>query len=438
MDKNRKTAYLTLLEIERFQVYSNIELNRQIRENSPDSPAFVRELVYGVLTSQRYLDHVLNQLIPRGLKGIKKQTLVLLRMGLYQILEMDSVPEYAAVNETVKLARRFAAGREGFINGVLRGYGKKKAQLRMPDKEKQPIEYLSIRYSYAEWIVRLWIEQYGVETAESLLAAGNSTPRLCVRVNLTKTTVQGLKTYLEEKGFQVENAPYSSRALYVKGGELLSDAAYEKGWFSVQDESSVMAADSLAPQAGETVIDVCAAPGGKTLAMAEQMENRGEILAFDIYPHKLKLLNKEAERLDITVIKIEKKDGLVFDESLKECADRVLVDGPCSGLGVIRRKPEIKYKEIDDQGRELAAKQYEILSCASRYVKPGGMLLYSTCTINKIENAEVVTRFLKQHPEFELNRSRQLLPDTDGTDGFYLCTMTKKKGSKGDGYGGRL
>lgn len=426
MDSNRKTAYNTLFEIETNQAYSNIELNKQIGEWKPDSPAFVRELVYGVIENRVYLDHILQQLIPKGLKGLKKQTLTLLRMGLYQLIFMDSVPGYAAVNETVKMARRLVPGRDGFVNGVLRGYNKKKDQLEMPDYDTDPFKYLSLKYSFAEWIVNLWSEQYGLEKAEQLLMASNERPQMSIRVNRLKISRKDLAERLREKGFEVDHGRLSERSLFVKGSGLLDSEEYERGFFSVQDESSILAAEILAPKSGETVIDVCAAPGGKTLAIAEIMANTGRILAFDIYEHKLELLRKEAQRLGISIIETGEHDGTILCEELIQSADRVLVDGPCSGLGVIRRKPEIKYKEIEDEGRELAEKQLAILKIASQYVKKDGFLLYSTCTVNKVENAEVVSRFLRKHREFELVRSRQLLPGVDETDGFFICKMRRR------------
>lgn len=426
MDINRKTAYNTLLEMETNQAYSNIELNKQIGELQPDSPAFVRELVYGVIENRVYLDHILQQLIPKGLKGLKKQTLTLLRMGLYQLIFMDSVPDYAAVNEIVKMARRLVPGRDGFVNGVLRGYNKKKDQLEMPDYDTNPIGYLSLKYSFAEWIVKLWSEQYGLEKAEQLLVASNSKPPVSIRVNRLKISRKDLAERLSGKGFEVEHGRLSERSLFVKGSGLLSTEEFESGLFSVQDESSILAAEILAPKSGETIIDVCAAPGGKTLAISEIMANTGRVLAFDIYEHKLELLKKETQRLGISIIETGEHDGTLLCEKLVQSADRVLVDGPCSGLGVIRRKPEIKYKELEDDGRELADKQLAILETASQYVKKEGFLLYSTCTVNKIENAEVVSRFLRKHKEYELVRSRQLLPGVDETDGFFICKMRRR------------
>ncbi|MGF6375450.1 16S rRNA (cytosine967-C5)-methyltransferase [Clostridiales Family XIII bacterium PM5-7] len=428
MDVNRKTAYNTLIEIEKNQSYSNLELNRQIDNYNPDSPSFVRELVYGVIENRVYLDYILDQLVDKGLKSIRKAPLTLLRMGLYQIMFMDSVPEYAAVDQTVKMARRLCYGRDGFINAVLRNflYKQKNGLIEMPDFNEDPIRYLSIKHSYAPWIAELWVEQYGVERAEELMIASNSKPPLCIRVNLLKTDLKTLEDILISKGFQVRRGTLSRRVLFVKGSNLLDLPEFEQGLFSVQDESSVVSVETLMPKAGDVVLDICAAPGGKTMAAAEMMNNIGEIKAFDIYPHKLELIAKEANRLGHTIITTVEGDGTIFNKNLVETADRVIVDAPCSGLGVIRRKPEIKYRELEDNGRELGEKQLEMLELSSKYVKKGGFLLYSTCTINKIENTDVVSNFLGNHNEYELVKSRQLLPGIDETDGFFICKMRKK------------
>lgn len=438
MDINRKTAYTVLLKTEKEQAYSNLELNRQIQLLKPDNPPFVRELVYGVLENKIYLDHILSSLIPKGLRGIKKQVLTLLRMGLYQIIFMDSVPSYAAASETVKLAKKLTPGRDGFINGVLRGYEKKKESIVLPDRSRNLIEYLSVRYSYTEWIVKLWLSIFGEEKTERLLAAGNERPDISVRVNFLKTDRKSLASALEKQGFQTKESSESSRVLLVKGSGLLDTVQYREGYFSMQDTASVLAAEALCAKPGETVLDICAAPGGKSLALAEIMENTGLIRSFDIYRHKLSLLEREAERLGISIVETEENDGCAIRSDLSETADCVLVDGPCSGLGVIRRKPEIKYKEISDDGASLAEKQLRILTVSSRYVKPGGILQYSTCTVNRLENEDVVRQFLENHREFVKVFERQLLPDTDAADGFYICRMEKRGIVKGEYYGGRL
>lgn len=426
-DLNRKTAYQTLLKIEKNAAYSNIELNHQIKQLQPDNPAFVRELVYGVLENKIYLDYVLTQLIPKGLKGVKKPVKVLLRMGLYQLMFMDSVPDYAAVNETIKLARKAAPGRDGFLNGVLRGYGKKREGLKLPDRESNLVDYLSVRYSFDSSIIKLWLSQFGEDETEQLLANSNMRPPVSVRVNVMKTSVDDLTESLKKQGFDVKPGELSNRVLFVKGSGLLDTDAYRQGLFSIQDEASVTAVEILGPEPGDTVLDICAAPGGKTLAMAELMDNQGEIKAFDVYAHKLDLLNEEAKRLNLQIIETAEQDGTQFNAEYTACADKVLVDGPCSGLGVIRRKPEIKYKEVVDSARELAEKQLQILENASQYVKSGGSLLYSTCTINELENMGVVKAFLNKHDEYELVYSRQLLPGLDETDGFFISKFHKQR-----------
>lgn len=426
MDLNRKTAYVVLLEIEKNNAYSNLELNRQIGELKPDNPAFVRELVYGVVEQKMYLDYLLNSLINRGFAKMKKPVLVLLRMGLYQKLFMDSVPDYAAVSETVKMAKKLAPGRERFINGVLRGYDRKKDELKLPDREKDPAGYLSVCYSFDPWIVNLWICQYGEERAEALLSASNQRPRVSIRVNFLKNSRAELAEKLKALGFETEEGTLSERILFVAGSGLLETDLYKEGCFSVQDEASILAAELLGPEAGEQVLDICAAPGGKSLAMAEIMQNKGQIQSFDIYRHKLNLMEKEAARLGLTNIVLSENDGTIENGALLGSADKVLVDGPCSGLGIIRRKPEIKYKRLADAGRDLAEKQLQILSVSSRYVKPGGRLLYSTCTINEIENTAVMNKFLQENEEFTLMEVRRLFPDTEETDGFFFCLMERK------------
>lgn len=431
MDTNRKTAYRTLYEIEKNRAYSNIELNRQISINQPDSPGFVRELVYGVLENKTYIDHILGQLVTKGLKGVKKEDLTILRMGIYQFIFMKSVPQYAAVDESVKMAKKFCRGREGFINGVLRGYTKQKELLKFPEKENIS-EYLSIMYSYEPWIVNLWLDFYGAEKTEAMLKAGNETPELSIRVNTLKTDTEEVIKILEDHGFKPVKSEKCDGVIRLRGSHVLSLPQFSQGYFSVQDEASVMAVKCLDPKEGSEVIDICAAPGGKSLAMAEHMSNKGHIKSFDIYEHKLKILQEEAERLGIDIITAMENDGTVFNEKLVNSADFVLADVPCSGLGVIRKKPEIKYKKIEDRGLSLAEKQYKILENSGEYVREQGFLMYSTCTVNKIENEYITGKFLKEHKNFQLILECQLMPDTDKTDGFYFCKMKKLQQVKGD------
>ena len=424
MDLSRKTAYEILFEIEKEEAYSNLTINRFLEKNRPDNPAFIRELVYGVLENKILLDYYLDKLIPSGIKKVKKKEATLLRLGLYQLIFMDSVPDYAAVNETVTLAKKLVRGREGFINGVLRGYMKKGSEIKLPDETKDLKHYLSIKYSFPLWLIEKWDKQYGMEECKKLLEASNARPKLSIRVNVNKTSREELKNYLEEKRYEVTEGTFSKRTLHVKGSGLLEDERYTEGYFSIQDEASTVAADELGAKPGETVIDVCAAPGGKTSAIAELMGNNGKVYSCDIYEHKLELIDKLADRLGLSIIEPTLLDGTSGKAEWNETADRVLADVPCSGLGVIRRKPEIKYKDITDF-RELVQIQKCILENAANYVKPGGTLVYSTCTINKDENELQVKAFLENNNGFELISEKQFLP-TEDIDGFYVCKMIKK------------
>ncbi len=426
MDANRKTAFQTLMDIENQQAYSNLALNRRLGEGRPTEPAFVRELVYGVLENKLLLDYQLDSLVKKGLKSLKKPDLTILRMGLYQIAFMDSVPPYAAVNESVTLAKKFARGRDGFVNGVLRSFLKQGGQLRLPEREKDVETYLSIKYSYASWIVRLWRQHYEEDVVESLLAAGNETPDLVLRCNTLKTTPAILQDTLLARDYVVLPGYQVQDALRVKGSGLLQSDLYQAGFFSVQGEASQKVVNLLDPQPGEVLVDCCAAPGGKTMAAAEKMKNKGQIYAWDYYENRVALIEKEAQRLGISIVTTGTQDATQINPAFQEKADGVLVDAPCSGLGVLSHKPESKYKEEDAQRESLPEKQLAILTAAATYVKPGGRLVYSTCTINPCENQDVVDRFLKTHPHFQETSRQQLLPFEDHTDGFFMSRLERR------------
>lgn len=427
MDANRKAAYYTLMDVELKKSYSNISLNHHVILHKPDSPAFVRELVYGVLENKLFLDNIINHFVQNGICKVKTSDLIILRMGIYQISFMDSVPEYAAVNESVNLAKKFSRGREGFINGVLRSYIKNPEAAKLPDRTIDEIKYLALKYSYDPWIIELWMDQYKPEFVEEMLIAGNKTPDLSIRVNTLKLSRAALIKRFEAKEIEVTESRVCAKGLRVKGSRLIEGNLYKNGLFSIQDESSMIAVQKLDPQPGEFIIDVCAAPGGKSLAIAEAMGNTGRVLAQDIYKRKLNIVLNEAERLGLNIIEIRTWDATRSDDSLQEKADRVLVDAPCTGLGVIRRKPEIKYKRKSSELDSLPRKQADILEASSKYVKPGGILLYSTCTINPYENQRVVIDFLRRNPLFKKIEAIQLLPNINDTDGFYICKMQKSE-----------
>lgn len=425
MDTNRKTAYFALIDIEEKKAFSNLALNLHITECKPDSPAFVRELVYGVLENKMYLDYKIQYFIKTPVKKLKNSDKTILRMGIYQLDYMESVPSYAAVNESVNLAKRFCRGRESFINGVLRNYIRKQNEIELPDPQEDLVKYLSIKYSYAPWIVMLWLDIYEPQFVEELLNAGNQTPDLVILPNRLKTTKEDIKRRLTAKGYEVKDGFLIKDALHVKGHDLIGGKLFCNGMFSVLDESSMMAVKMLDPQPGELIMDVCAAPGGKSIYIAELMDNRGRIIAQDIYEKRLKLVENEMRRTGVSIIKTRIWDAVKYDSAMEGLADRVLVDAPCSGLGVVRRKPEIKYKEYDEEIKKLPVKQLDILSSSSKYVKKDGVLVYSTCTINPDENQKVVMEFLKNNDGFIKEESIQLIPNINNTDGFYICRMRR-------------
>ncbi len=425
MDRDRRAVFLILKDIEDKVSYSNLALNVYLKDAEINSPAFVREMVYGTLKQQILLDYNLDCLLRKPGTKLKTNERVLLRMGLYQLLFMDSVTDYAAVDETVKLAGKFVKGQQGFINGVLRSFVRNGKLLLLPDPADQTA-YLSVKYSYRPWIVSLWVDAYGVDTAVELMQAGNAVPPLTLRTNLLKVGRDDLVNRLQSLGYVAESGKYSDTAIIARGGEILSDSMYQDGLFSVQDESSQMAIALLDPKPGETFVDLCAAPGGKTFAAAEKMKDSGKVYAFDIYPQKIAHMQQEAERLGIKSVTAAVWDGTVVNPQLLQSADCVLVDAPCSGLGVIRRKPEIKLKSERENKVLLKEKQLLLLSVASNYVKPAGRLMYSTCTINPEENDSIADTFLKSHADFVQEERRQLLPSVDGTDGFYICLMRRQ------------
>ena len=435
MDLNRKTAYKALFEIQIKGAYSNIAVNRQVRADAPSDPAFVRSLVYGTLENQLLIDHRLSQLVKGPLKKVNSKALVLLRMGVCQLDFMDSVPEYAAINETVSLAKKFCRGLDGFVNGVLRSYLRRDGSFSMPDREKNPSEYLSIKYSCSSDIVKMWLDIYGQERTESLLKAGNTPPPLTIRVNSLKAGTEEVRTLLEAGGFKCSpalpegcsdgNSEAAGRALNVSGSGLMDRDWYRQGLFSVQDLSSMLAVSALDPRPGQTLIDICAAPGGKSFFAGELMKNQGRIISCDIHPHKVELIKQGAARLGLTCLEAMENDGLTYREEFAELADRVIVDAPCSGLGVVRRKPEIKLHLTLDDIKELAGIQLEILEKSSAYVKKNGLLMYSTCTISQVENEAVTEMFLQKNKNFSKVCSRQLFPDIDNSDGFYFTVFQR-------------
>jgi len=336
------------------------------------------------------------------------------------------VPDYAAVSETVELAKFYSKGRDKFINGVLREYLRDKDRVQLPPREEDEVRYLSIKYSFAPWIVEMWLEDFRDDHfVELILESFNKRPRFSIRANTLKTDTESLRARLIKLGYEVEVDEDLPDLFYIEGDGPLGLGIYEDGLFTVQGKASRLAAYCLGAQPGETVIDVCAAPGGKTMAIAASMKNIGRIIAADVYKRKVEMIEDEARRLGVRIVEARCWNNRVVDSELTDVADRVLADVPCSGLGIARGKPEVKYKEYDGYIESLPRLQLDILKASSHYVKPGGILLYSTCTVARRENQGVVDAFLRGNKRFETVDTIQLLPTVDKNAGFFICKMRR-------------
>lgn len=419
MDRDRRAAYIILKDIQDNGSWSNLAVGQQFSKEKPVAPAFVREIVYGVLRNQLLLDFNIDRYLEKP--KIKPKERILLRMGFYQLSFMG-LADHAAINETVALAKALIKGREGFINAVLRSFQRDGKELFYPETDDKN-KYYSVKYSAEPSFVSHLVSAYGEDRAEAILAAFNRPARLCIRVNLIKSSRDKLKAELEKQGFECEPSEEADTALFVKGSGLLDTDLYRKGFFSVQGEESQTAIKLLSPKSGELMMDLCAAPGGKTCAAAELMGNQGQIMAFDSYDHRVRLIENEAKRLGLDIIITSVCDSGVYNSALKEKADCVLADVPCSVLGTAGKNPEIKLRKPDLSS--LPEIQARILNNASLYVKAGGRLLYSTCTLNPAENEKQIEAFLKDRKDFEKLHERQFFPDDKGTEGFYVCLLRK-------------
>lgn len=433
---SRKIALTILEEMDDKGSYSNISLNKKINNLKATyiDRRFISQLVYGVLENRIFLDHVIREYSTTKLRKINNYILNDLRMGAYQIIFLDKIPHSAAVNESVKLAKKKYQGLEGFVNGILRSIVRNVDHLPMPDREKDLKLFLSVKYSHPEWLVERWLERYGEAFTERLLAEDNKAPAMTIRANLLKTNPEQLKADLAEEGFITEVGKICKSCLKVlhMNKSIMESPLFEKGHFIVQDEGSSLTAEVMGARKGDVVLDVCAAPGGKTLYMAELMENQGVLVARDVYPHKLQMIEDNAKRHGITVIKPQLFDAVKLDKDAIGKLDKVLVDAPCSGMGIIRRKPEIRYNKNLEDITSLAALQKNILENAVQYLKVGGELVYSTCTLEPEENELVIGRFVEASKgAYEFVDLNAYLPDELKSDKPYIYLYPHQTGSDG-------
>lgn len=417
MNQDWITAFEALKSVYIDEAYSNIAINEAISHHQGCRDSFVRTLVKGTIRDTIRIDGIIEELASNGLKSIKKRTLIVLRMGIYALRSMDSVPDHAAVNEAVKLARNVAKGTDRFVNAILRSYIRQKE-----DIENKTIS-LALRYSFPESIATLLQSQYGDDT-EQILKGLNEPPHVILRVNPLKTDADHLIRLLSENGISAKVADDTGMAIEAEGSGIIHSEMFRNGLFTVQSLSSITAVKALDPKPGNAVLDMCAAPGGKSTMMAEMMQNDGKIVACDIHEHRLSLIEAASERLGIDIIETRLLDGTVYDSSLAENFDCVLADVPCSGLGVAASKPEIKLKADLKQFESLYPVQLDILRNAVKYVKPGGLIEYSTCTLNKKENDEIVEKLLKECSFVSVIEKHTILP-YNNLVGFYYSILRK-------------
>ncbi|MBQ4066318.1 MAG: 16S rRNA (cytosine(967)-C(5))-methyltransferase RsmB [Clostridia bacterium] len=422
----REAAHKSLLKMKSGK-YTNLEVNATLTRTdmSAADRGLYTALVYGVCERIITLDKTIAKYSRVPLSKIDAEALAALRMGIYQLAFMDKIPDHAAVDESVTLAGRKAGG---FVNALLRSFVRDNKIIPLPEKDHK--DYLSVAYSVPEELCRRFVSWYGKETAEKIFASFLKNEKITLHVNTLRITVEKACEKLSAKPSDIV-----SDCVCVESFDGVAEGIEDGLWF-VQDEASALCAQVLGAAPGETVADTCACPGGKSFAVSIGMENKGTLYSFDIHENKLPLIRKGAEKLGIEIIKTARRDARMPDEALFKKADRVLCDAPCSGLGVIGKKPDIKYKDITSVDN-LPAIQYDVLCGAAQYVREGGVLVYSTCTLNPNENFGVCQRFLSEHSDFALepflwvkgvcSGSLTLLPHTDGTDGFYICKMRRKE-----------
>lgn len=389
---------------------------------------FIKEITTGVIRNRTYLDYVIKINSRVKIKRIHKIILSILEMAIYQMYFLDKVPDYSIVDESVNLAKIYGnRGSISFTNGILRSISKKDApQVKIEDS----IDNLSTFYSHPKFYTEYFYNNYGEEFTKKLLKANNEMPPFTIRVNTLKTSKSDLMNNLKELGFEIEETVYDNALNILNPKGIIDTKYFDEGHFYIQDLGSILVASFLKPRENSSLLDLCAAPGGKTTHLAELMNNTGEIIACDKSQGKIKLIQENAKRLGVKNIETRVNDARVLNKEFIDKFDYVLVDAPCSGTGLYRKKPDIKWNKDLEDIRALAEIQLEILDKAKDYVKDGGELLYSTCSLSRIENEDVVNKFLENNKNFKIKKLRdrevlKLFPSTDGSDGFSISLMEK-------------
>ncbi len=437
MTQARLAAYKVLMRIENGGAYSSIALNSELSKIEDErEKGLASALVYGTLENTELANRVIAELTGKSVKKLQPEVRVILRMGVMQLMYMDKIPDSAAVNECVNLAKKFAPRASGLVNGVLRAFIRNGKRLDISKTENDPTMRLSVEYSAPLWLTELWIKSYGIERCKEILGTIKGRAPVYLRVNATKINDEELCKLLAEEGVAAEKTKLENALEVSSSGAIDKLSSYEKGFFHVQDIASQLCCKILGAEKNQVIYDVCAAPGGKTFTIAQYMENAGKIISCDLYPHRVELIKQGAQRLGLSNVEAMVRDA---SKAEKAQADAVLCDVPCSGLGVIRRKPDIMLK-AKSEAETLTGIQRSILTASASLVKKGGVLIYSTCTLNPAENEENARWFLKENPSFEpidfeipkwVNADYEkgmatIFPDRDGSDGFFISKFRRK------------
>ncbi len=442
IDIAREVALKTLYKIDKEEAYSNIALDETIKENrhklDDRDIGFISELVYGVTSWKLTIDEIVKMYSNIRLKKISPWILNILRLGIYQIVFLDKVPKSAAVNESVNLAKRYGhKSSSNFVNAILRKVEKKDFETFF--KIEDPIERISKTTSMPVWIIQELLKENSIEKVEEICKASNIKPKVSIRVNRLKTTKQEMEKKLEENDIPFQEGSLEDFLILEKTKNIESLDLFNNGYFTIQDEGAGLIAKVVDPKPNEMVLDACSSPGGKTTYMAELMGNKGKIVAWDLHPHRVKLVEKNAKRLGITIIETKCENASIYKEEYKEKFDKILLDVPCLGIGVLKRKPDIKWKRKPEDIEEITEIQQKILETCSKYLKPQGELIYATCSIFSEENDKIIQKFLKNHKDFEYGimniqnpmihaQKLQKIQLNQGkeNDGFFMCKLRKK------------
>lgn len=446
VDRAREVALKTLYKINNEGAYSNIALDEEISKNEQKlnvkDIGLISEIVYGVITWKLTIDEIIKKYSKIKLKKISPWIIDILRLSIYQIVFLDKIPKSAAVNEGVNLAKRYGhRSSSGFVNAILRKVEKQDYEDLKNIKDDK--ERLSKQYSMPLWIIeKLADEGLGFEKIEEICNSSNIRPKVSIRVNTLKTNKEELKQIFKNENIKTTEGILNDFLVLDKAKNIEKLDSFKNGLFTVQDEVAGLTALILNPKKGEKILDACSSPGGKTTYIAQLVENEGKIIAFDIHEHRTKLVEQNAKRLGINIIETKVQDASKFDEKYVNKFDKILLDVPCLGIGVLRRKPDIKWQKQKDDVEQIIKIQYAILENCSKYLKPNGELVYSTCSILKEENENLIEKFLKNNKKFELEKiekyqekffekylkNEQFLQvyQNEKTDGFFICKLLKK------------